>query len=84
MSSLVERLRVRSDRKPVYNIDESDDDGDFLPGKPVRTEEKFERIVRNDAVCCFLPFASLVFCLVKLRVVFLEFLLYVKICSLML
>ncbi|KAK4277229.1 hypothetical protein QN277_015253 [Acacia crassicarpa] len=48
MSSLVERLRVRSDRKPVYNIDESDDD-DFLPGKPGRTEEMFERIVRSDA-----------------------------------
>lgn len=58
MSSLVERLRVRSDRKPVYNIDESDDDADFLPGKPGRTEEKFERIVRSDAVCNFLPFCS--------------------------
>ncbi|XP_054798276.1 CHD3-type chromatin-remodeling factor PICKLE isoform X2 [Prosopis cineraria] len=49
MSSLVERLRVRSDRKPVYNIDESDDDADFLLGKPGRFEETFERIVRSDA-----------------------------------
>lgn len=56
MSSLVERLRVRSDRKPVYNIDESDDDADFLPGKPGTTQEKFERIVRSDAVCFFYLF----------------------------
>lgn len=50
MSSLVERLRVRSDRKPIYNIDDSDDD-DFLPRKPGTTQEKFERIERSDAVC---------------------------------
>jgi hypothetical protein len=56
MSSLVERLRVRSDRKPVYNIDESDDDADFLLGKPGTTQEKFERIVRSDAVCFFYLF----------------------------
>ncbi|KAK4600631.1 hypothetical protein RGQ29_010329 [Quercus rubra] len=49
MSSLVERLRVRSDRKPIYNIDESDDDADLLPGKRGTTQEKFERIVRTDA-----------------------------------
>lgn len=49
MSSLVERLRVRSERKPVYNIDESDDD-DFLLKKPRTSQEKFERIVRSDAV----------------------------------
>ncbi|OIV96461.1 hypothetical protein TanjilG_07853 [Lupinus angustifolius] len=48
MSSLVERLRVRSDRKPIYNIDDSDDD-DLLPRKPGTTQEKFERIVRSDA-----------------------------------
>ncbi|XP_019437785.1 PREDICTED: CHD3-type chromatin-remodeling factor PICKLE-like isoform X2 [Lupinus angustifolius] len=47
MSSLVERLRVRSDRKPIYNIDDSDDD-DFLPRKPGTTLENFERIVRSD------------------------------------
>ncbi|KAE9588990.1 hypothetical protein Lal_00012672 [Lupinus albus] len=49
MSSLVERLRVRSDRKPIYNIDESDDDADFLPRKQGTTQEKSDRIVRSDA-----------------------------------
>ncbi|KAG5225208.1 GYMNOS family protein [Salix suchowensis] len=33
MSSLVERLRVRSERGPIYNLDESDDDADFVSGK---------------------------------------------------
>ncbi|CAL0327180.1 unnamed protein product [Lupinus luteus] len=50
MSSLVERLRARSDRKPIYNIDDSDDD-DFLP-KPGTTPEKFERIIRSDVRIC--------------------------------
>ncbi|PQQ21046.1 CHD3-type chromatin-remodeling factor PICKLE [Prunus yedoensis var. nudiflora] len=49
MSSLVERLRVRSDRRPVYNIDESDDEADFVTRKPGTAEEKFEKIVRSDA-----------------------------------
>ncbi|CAL0323181.1 unnamed protein product [Lupinus luteus] len=49
MSSLVERLRVRSDRRPIYNIDESDDDADFLPRKHGTTQKKFDRIVRSDA-----------------------------------
>jgi len=50
MSSLVERLRVRSsDRKPIYNLDESDDE-DFLLKKPGTSQEKFERIDRSDAV----------------------------------
>ncbi|KAK7260935.1 hypothetical protein RIF29_27236 [Crotalaria pallida] len=48
MSSLVERLRVRSDR-PVYNIDESDDDADILPKKHKTTREKVEKIIRTDA-----------------------------------
>ncbi|PNX77543.1 CHD3-type chromatin-remodeling factor pickle-like protein, partial [Trifolium pratense] len=52
MSSLVERLRVRSERKPIYNIDESDDD-DFLVKKPGTSQEKFERIDRDDAVFVF-------------------------------
>ncbi|KAK6912519.1 Chromo domain [Dillenia turbinata] len=47
MSSLVERLRVRSERKPIYNIDESDDD-DFV-GKSKKPQEIFEKIVRSDA-----------------------------------
>lgn len=50
----MERLRVRSDRRPIYNLDESDDDADFLPRKPGTTQEKLERIVRTDAVCYFL------------------------------
>lgn len=45
----MERLRIRSDRKPVYNLDDSDDD-DFLPKKD-RTLEQVEAIVRTDAVC---------------------------------
>ncbi|CAH8390357.1 unnamed protein product [Eruca vesicaria subsp. sativa] len=47
MSSLVERLRLRSDRKPVYNLDESDDD-EIVPKKD-RTFEQVEAIVRTDA-----------------------------------
>lgn len=53
MSSLVERLRLRSDRKPVYNLDESDDE-DYAPKKD-RTFEQVEAIVRTDAVCLSLP-----------------------------
>ena len=56
MSSLVERLRVRSDRRPIYNLDDSDEDADFLPGKPGAAQSKLERIIRSDAVCYFLPF----------------------------
>ncbi|KAJ9167671.1 hypothetical protein P3X46_019285 [Hevea brasiliensis] len=54
MSSLVERLRVRSERKPIYNLDESDDDADFASGKPGKSRGKIERIVRPDAKdeCC--------------------------------
>lgn len=60
MSSLVERLRVRSERKPIYNIDESDDD-DLLPRKTAATQEKFERIDRSDAVCYSVPFVLMLF-----------------------
>ncbi|RVX19798.1 CHD3-type chromatin-remodeling factor PICKLE [Vitis vinifera] len=49
MSSLVERLRVRSDRRPIYNLDESDDDADLVHGKSGMSQEKFEKIVRSDA-----------------------------------
>uniref|UniRef100_A0A6N2N8A0 CHD3-type chromatin-remodeling factor PICKLE n=1 Tax=Salix viminalis TaxID=40686 RepID=A0A6N2N8A0_SALVM len=48
MSSLVERLRVRSERRPVYNLDESDDD-DFDSRKAKNPQEKIERFVRDDA-----------------------------------
>ncbi|XP_010526237.1 PREDICTED: CHD3-type chromatin-remodeling factor PICKLE-like [Tarenaya hassleriana] len=47
MSSLVERLRLRTDRRPIYNLDDSDDD-DFVPKKD-RTLEQVEAIVRADA-----------------------------------
>jgi hypothetical protein len=50
MSSLVERLRVKPDRKRFNTIDKSDDEADLMPGKKPRTLEKFERIVRSDAV----------------------------------
>lgn len=53
MSSLVERLRVRSDRRPVYNIDESDDDADLVQGKSMASQQMIEKIERTDAVCCF-------------------------------
>jgi len=49
MSSLVERLRARSDRRPIYSLDLSDDEADLVHGKSGL--EKFERIVRDDAVC---------------------------------
>lgn len=55
MSSLVERLRVRSDRRPIYNLDESDDDADVVPGRHGTAQENFEKIVRDDAVCFFYP-----------------------------
>jgi len=54
MSSLVERLRVRSERRPRYALDESDDD---LPlravagkGKDRQNDAPAERIEREDAV----------------------------------
>ncbi|CAK8569972.1 unnamed protein product [Lathyrus sativus] len=51
MSSLVERLRVKSDRKKFYTIDlsDDDDDDDLMPSKSQTTQEKFEKIVRSDA-----------------------------------
>nr|XP_043610939.1 CHD3-type chromatin-remodeling factor PICKLE [Erigeron canadensis] len=48
MSSLVERLRVRSDSRPRYSLDESDDDSDLLLGKSKKSEQ-FEKIVRDDS-----------------------------------
>jgi hypothetical protein len=54
MSSLVERLRVRSEKRPLYTLDESDDD---LPprdgagkGKDPQNDVPVERIEREDAV----------------------------------
>ncbi|KAK4769193.1 hypothetical protein SAY86_027343 [Trapa natans] len=48
MTSLVERLRARSGR-PVYNIDDSDDDADFVSGKSRSGLQKIEKIIRDDA-----------------------------------
>ncbi|GAB2223116.1 hypothetical protein Droror1_Dr00017253 [Drosera rotundifolia] len=50
MSSLVERLRVRSDRRPIYSIDLSDDESEHGPGKAAASSQKPERIVRDDAI----------------------------------
>lgn len=51
MASLVERLRVRSDRRPVYNIDESDDDADIKRKSGTGTSsDKIEKIERPDVV----------------------------------
>uniref|UniRef100_A0A7N0U7Q7 CHD3-type chromatin-remodeling factor PICKLE n=1 Tax=Kalanchoe fedtschenkoi TaxID=63787 RepID=A0A7N0U7Q7_KALFE len=47
MSSLVERLRVRSEQRPSYNLDDSDEDD--LRGKSGLPPEKSERYVRDDA-----------------------------------
>lgn len=51
MSSLVERLRVRSERRPVYNLDESDEEFDYKRKKPGSAQEIFERLERDDKVC---------------------------------
>ncbi|CAI0444180.1 unnamed protein product [Linum tenue] len=48
MSSLVERLRARSERRPIYNLDESDDEADFVARKGGKPQEEIERIVRPD------------------------------------
>ncbi|WVZ82247.1 hypothetical protein U9M48_029533 [Paspalum notatum var. saurae] len=54
MSSLVERLRVRSERRPLYTLDESDDDlpprGGAGKGKDRQNDAPAERIEREDAV----------------------------------
>lgn len=50
MSSLVERLRVRSDRKPIYSLDDSEDESDLMHGKS-KNAQTFEKIERTDAVC---------------------------------
>lgn len=49
MSSLAERLRVRSDQKPVYNLDDSEDDSDVAQGRSENAKTS-EKIVRADVV----------------------------------
>ncbi|EPS66504.1 hypothetical protein M569_08273, partial [Genlisea aurea] len=55
MSSLVERLRVRSDRRPVYNLDDSDDEPDSVKkrgmGSPSGVIEKIERPDAKNGSC---------------------------------
>lgn len=52
MSSLVERLRVRSVRRPSYNDDDWDDDLEAPPPKAAghAPANPPERLTRNDAV----------------------------------
>lgn len=56
MASLVERLRVRSDRRPIYTLDESDEEADFVKKKSGAgpSSENFERFQRPDAVTLIL------------------------------
>lgn len=56
MASLVERLRVRSDRRPIYNLDESDEESDFMKKKSGTgpSSEKTEKIERPDVVILLL------------------------------
>ncbi|KAI7995163.1 CHD3-type chromatin-remodeling factor PICKLE [Camellia lanceoleosa] len=49
MSSLVERLRVRSERRPIYNLDDSDDEAYLDKGKSGSSHHKIEKIVRPDS-----------------------------------
>lgn len=57
----MERLRIRSDKRPLYSDGGSEDD-DFIISKKKsapKTEEKpAERIARDDAVCSCLKFVS--------------------------
>lgn len=49
MASLVERLRVRSDRRPVYSLDDSDDESLIARDKSKNNQEIAEKFVREDA-----------------------------------
>nr|GMD74242.1 cytochrome B561, DM13 and DOMON domain-containing protein At5g54830 [Ipomoea batatas] len=49
MASLAERLHVRLERRPVYNLDDSDDEADVRRGKSGPSQETIERFVRHDA-----------------------------------
>ena len=64
MSSLVERLRVRSEKRPRYILDESDDDlpprGGNGKGKDRQDDAPAKQIEREDVVwlitaCFFRP-----------------------------
>ncbi|KAF5181479.1 Chd3-type chromatin-remodeling factor pickle, partial [Thalictrum thalictroides] len=49
MTSLVERLRARTERKPLYNIEESDDEEFIIKESGSSTHNKPEKIIREDA-----------------------------------
>ncbi|KAD5802976.1 hypothetical protein E3N88_14336 [Mikania micrantha] len=49
MSSLAERLRVRSDSRPRYSLDESDDELDLLLGKSKKSETVRENCQKEDS-----------------------------------
>ncbi|KAD5802982.1 hypothetical protein E3N88_14342 [Mikania micrantha] len=49
MSSLAERLRVRSDSWPRYSLDESDDELDLLLGKSKKSETVRENCQKEDS-----------------------------------
>jgi chromodomain-helicase-DNA-binding protein 4 len=59
MSSLVERLRVRSDKRPRYTLDESDDDlpprGGNGKGKDWQDDAPAKQIEREDLVWLITP-----------------------------
>lgn len=50
MENLAETLGSRPERKPLYGIDDSDDEPSMVSMKSQDIEETFERIVRSDAV----------------------------------
>lgn len=50
MENLAETLGSRPERKPLYGIDDSDDEPSMVSMKSQDIEETFERIVRPDAV----------------------------------
>ncbi|PIA60920.1 hypothetical protein AQUCO_00300438v1 [Aquilegia coerulea] len=49
MTSLVERLRARSERRPLYSIEESDDEEFVIKESGRSTHNKPEKIIREDA-----------------------------------
>jgi hypothetical protein len=46
MSSMAERLRARSEKRPMYNLDDSDDD--FLPPASGSKGKKKEDVKRSN------------------------------------
>lgn len=92
MASLVERLRIRSERRPIYNIDDSDDENDFVKRNSGSgsSHDKIEKIERPDAVVfAFLPlpyvyslspFSDLCYLVRNLSAVHLSLCVFVSVC----